>query len=286
MIKKVTVYILLLSIFSLVLVLKYYNDNPYNLFEYFGKKYTPSHEMNKYNVIFSGTVRNCEKYIGKTLDNIEICGNKFKSFAVIIYENDSTDNTRAILQEKKKSNYYYILEDNITEERRTVRLANGRNKILEKARSISNNTDYDYLIILDMDNVNESGTFIESIETCFEYNVNDWDVLTGNQSDWYYDIWALRKENDYNMDFAADPNGLPTRFYEKNGLLEVNSAFGGIAIYKLSSIPKSCKYIGEYKENNEFNIKPYNEKCEHVEFNECIKDNGGKLYLNTEFLTN
>jgi hypothetical protein len=241
--------------------------------------------MKKYNVIFCGTVRDCEKYIGNTLDNIETCGKKFNNFAVIIYENDSKDATRKILKEKKKSNYFYLFEDNVIETRRTMRLANGRNKILDKARDLNKTGDFDYLIVLDMDNVNETGDFVESIDTCFEYDTSEWDVLTGNQTVGYYDIWALRKDNDYNKDFVHDPNGVPSRIYEKGGLLEITSAFGGIAVYKLSAIPKKCKYIGEYKENNEFNIQPYHEKCEHVEFNECIKENNGKLFLNTEFIT-
>jgi len=246
----------------------------------------PISEMKKYNVIFCGTIRDCEKYIVNILNNIEICGKKFNDFCVVIYENDSKDNTRELLEINQKSNYYYLFEDNILEKRRTVRLANGRNKILEKCRELNKNNYYNYLIMLDMDDVNDNGKFVNSIESCFQYNVNDWDVLTGNQSDRYYDIWALRKKDDYDRDFRKDPNGLPTKFYEKNGLLEIDSAFGGIAIYKISSIPKECKYIGEYFENNEEDFEPYSEKCEHVDFNKCIKKNGGELFLNTDFLTN
>ena len=58
-------------------------------------------------------------------------------------------------------------------------------------------------------------------------------------------------------------------------MISVNSAFGGTGIYKLSSIPYNCKYKGSH---------PYGqEKCEHVDFNQGIKSNGGKLYINTSF---
>ena len=119
-----------------------------------------------YNVIFAGTVKNCEKYIKKNIHNIEECGKLFNSYAVIIYENDSTDNTRKILNENKKNNYYYIFEDNVTEPRRTMRLAHGRNKIIEKMKELNG---YDYLIMLDMDDTNESGKFIETIHTNFKH---------------------------------------------------------------------------------------------------------------------
>ena len=59
--------------------------------------------------------------------------------------------------------------------------------------------------------------------------------------------------------------------------LEVDSAFGGIAIYKVSIIG-DCKYIGSYDDGTEL--------CEHVPFHQCIKENGGKIYINTDFLTN
>ena len=54
--------------------------------------------------------------------------------------------------------------------------------------------------------------------------------------------------------------------YEKkySSFIEVDSAFGGLAIYKTSSIPKNAKYIGENKNNNPI--------CEHVRFHKFIKD--------------
>ena len=150
--------------------------------------------MISYNAIFAGTARNVEKYIQKNLDSIDKCGAKFKSYIVIIYENDSEDNTRNILIKNFKHNYYYIFEDNIKNPNRTVRIANGRNLILDKVRKINSmsNNMYDYLIMLDLDDVNESGTFVNSIEECFKVDVEKWDGLMGNQSDKYYDIWALR----------------------------------------------------------------------------------------------
>jgi len=245
----------------------------------------PIDEMKKYNVIFAGTIKNVEAYIQKTLDNINKCGEKFNSYLLIIYENDSTDKTREILLQNKKNIYEYIFEDNVTEPRRTMRLANGRNKILDRVREIqkNNNDYYNYLIMLDMDDVNQSGKFVDTIDTCFEYD--NWDILTGNQSDKYYDLWALRKKGDMECDcwkmhfgHGFDPY-YKSFIYLPNHLLEVDSAFGGIGIYKLSSIPDECNYVGRYN-NDEY------EHCEHVEFHRCIKKSGKGIYINTKFLTN
>lgn len=59
-------------------------------------------KMSKYNVIFGGVCRNVQQYVSKVLDNIEKCGKKFAKFQVVIYENDSNDDTVEILLAKKK----------------------------------------------------------------------------------------------------------------------------------------------------------------------------------------
>ena len=56
--------------------------------------------------------------------------------------------------------------------------------------------------------------------------------------------------------------------YKPGQLIEVESAFGGAVVYKLSSIPLECRYLGK-KENGA-------EICEQVPFNNCIKNQGVK----------
>lgn len=251
-------------------------------------------KMKKYSVIFGGTVRNSEKFMKINLENIDKCGLLFKSYATVIYENDSSDATRQVLNDNKKNNYYYIFEDNITEPSRTKRLANGRNKVLNEIRELNKDKSYDYMIMLDLDDINSYGKFVDTIYTCFLYD--DWDVLTGNQSGNYYDIYALRKKGEVEYDCMKevydDMNKTGISYtdaynkwavskmknYPEGELLEVDSAFGGIGIYKLSSIPETCKYKGNYDDGSDI--------CEHVLFNKCLKDNGKKIYINTSFITN
>jgi hypothetical protein len=235
--------------------------------------------MKQYNVIFAGCCRSVEPYIKNILEHIENCGKKFNNYSVIIYENDSSDKTRQILNENKRDNYHYIFEDNILEPKRTKRLERARNIILNKAKEINKDKKYQYLILLDMDEANHKGTFVNTIDNCFL--TDNWDVITANQNDRYYDLWALRnKDLDYdcwkeidNKKKICDDHNIK---YNSNQLIEVDSAFGGTAIYKLSSIPDVCNYNGEYANGNE--------KCEHVDFNKCIKNHGGKIYINTNFL--
>ena len=255
---------------------------------------SPTDKMKQYNVIFAGTCRNVEPHIGKILDCIDRCGQKFKSYQVVVYENDSTDRTRKIMTEHKKSNYHYLLEDGITEPRRTVRLQNARNQIMDKVRELNVNGEYEYLILLDLDDVNKQCQFVSSMDSNFIHATDSWDVMTANQrDDIYYDIWALRKKNVLEYDFwkqealANDESSKQeimdklkpvwNRQFITDTLTEVDSAFGGAAIYKLSAIPDECKYVGMHEDVDR-------EKCEHVEFNRCIQKNGGKLFINRDFV--
>ena len=279
-IKHILPHIILLF---LILMLVYYL---YNRIEGFQNQDT----MKQYSVVFGGTVRNIEKYIKKNLEHIDKCGKKFKDYAVVIYENDSSDNTKKILEENKKDNYYYIF-DTTNESSRTKRIAYGRNQVLNKVRELNS---YDFLIMLDLDDVNESGKFVKTIDSCFTNN--DWDVLTGNQTDKYYDIWAFRKTGLLDWDCwreysKATKNGMSDSeakhkyvygvitIFEPGQLIEVDSAFSGIAIYRLKSLPEQCNYKGYYDDDG-------SELCEHVPFHQCIKKNGGKIFINTNFLTN
>jgi len=236
--------------------------------------------MKTQNVLFLGCCKNVSEYIPTLLRHIDNCGNKFNSFKVLLYESNSTDNTRQVLLDNKKNNYMYLFDDykfnntdNINKYNiRSLYLERGRNILLNEAKKINtdNNNIYQYLIILDTDGVNINGTFVDSIETCFYYD--NWDVLFCNQKNDYYDLWALRKKKDCEYDiwkfFYTD---IPCLKYEPGYLLEVDSAFGGIAIYRFSDILKHCYYGYGYN------------TCEHVHFNKSIKKKGGKLYINTSF---
>jgi glycosyltransferase involved in cell wall biosynthesis len=245
--------------------------------------------MKQSNIIFAGTVRNNETFLKDVLNHVDRCGQKFNDYAVVIYENDSKDKTRQILKEHKKDNYHYIFEDNVSAHQRTVRISNGRNKILDKARELNKEGYYHYLVMMDFDDINHSGRFVDTIESCFTYQ--NWDVLTANQSKWYYDLWALRKKGDMEYDCwqkarenSHEPDAENKYVHSKfrnypiqEELLDVDSAFGGAAIYKISSIPEECRYEGSYSDGTE--------RCEHVPFHECLKRNGKQIFINTKFLT-
>ena len=232
--------------------------------------------MKHCNVLFLGCCRNVGTYLPTLLNHIHDCGSKFNSYRLLIYENDSNDNTRQILLDNVKENYIYIFEDKVKIYSRTKRLERGRNALLNKARKLNSQKDYQYFIVLDMDDVNSTGEFVNTIETCFLFH--DWDVLCANQKKRYYDLWALRKKNDCEIDIWLTGHGEMDIVYEEGYLLEVDSAFGGIAIYRFSDILNDCYYIG-----TQLTERGIMEKCEHVDFHRSIKMKGGKIYINTSF---
>jgi glycosyltransferase involved in cell wall biosynthesis len=245
--------------------------------------------MREKHVVFSCTARNVEPYLSTLLGHIERCGKRFASWRLVVYENDSTDRTRQILQEYKanRNNIECIFEDGVAETSRKKRLANGRNSILDRIRSMPGPVDY--VIVLDPDDVNMSGTFVDSIQHCFDPSLQPWDVMAGNQlNSYYYDIWALRYPPIIDYDIWA--SGKEFNIYSVHipadkPPFQVDSAFGGIAVYRWNAIER-CRYVGEYKADNPHGYPAGTDKCEHVELHECIRANGGSIWIHPAFATN
>ena len=245
-------------------------------------------------ILIVGTVRNCEKTLK---DSINYLDNAFKFVSKIEYliiESDSQDNTLECLNliKNSKQNFNFKsfgkLRTSIPE--RTKRIAFCRNEYLKYLRS-EKYSAVQYLVVADFDGVlnaiNES-----AVKSSFK-NL-DWDVCTANCSDYYYDIYALRhpywspndcliaaKENErigFNK-YQSISYSVYSRMIKLNkysSFIEVDSAFGGLAIYKKSSIPENAKYISEDKNNNPI--------CEHVPFHYSIKESGGKVFINPKMI--
>jgi len=246
------------------------------------------------NFLVVGTVRNCEKKIFKTIKCIENglhFANKVEYFFV---ESDSEDMTLSSLEKlsKYKKNFSYESYGRLKSQKplRTDRLALCRNRCLEYLNYEKNNWVH-YLIVVDADGV---CSFLNSKIVREIILKKNWAAMTANMRTKYYDIFALRHKTwcpqDFNLSIKEDlKNGLNFRqAYYKNvtskmvniksssDLIEVDSAFGGLAIYKKSSIPKNAKYIG-LDENNE-------EICEHVSFHNSIRKNKGKIFINPKLI--
>jgi glycosyltransferase involved in cell wall biosynthesis len=259
--------------------------------------------MNK-KVVIVGCTKNSGHYIEERLHKLVEIGKLFTTYNIVLYENDSTDNTVEILTQFKNNNtlFNFISEENVIERIKYKQLHN-RVQILEHCRnSLLNHVlkhflEYDLMIMIDLDNVLEKFN-PKTILNAFNYG-DDWSALTANCFGKYYDVWALRisdkiwKQHIHGKIWKTPlmhdcwsqiANNVHPRIcvdaYQQiipinMPLIQTTSSFGGLGIYKIKDI-QHCKY------------KCYNDmymfcQCEHVSFHTSIH---GKTFICPSLLVN
>jgi hypothetical protein len=119
-----------------------------------------------------------------------------------------------------------------------------------------------------------------------------WDAVFPITAPNFYDLYAFRHGRLAQQDFEQASNQTPSvmtyqdilefqvgkfrrlKFDKLHGWLEVDSAFGGMGIYKTASFAWSS-YFGSEGDN---------EACEHIGFHQKAVLQGVKLYMNPEFI--
>ena len=207
-------------------------------------------------VIICGVVKNVERQI---VSNIELAletGKNFEKFKLIIYENNSTDGTKEILNQYTTNKNIKIISENIngfdkkennkiwayTEVTgsdhpcRIEHICNARNNLLKEINK-SEYDEYTHVIMIDLDsNGWEISGILDSFNTPYE-----WDAIFAN-SPYYYDYYALRT-----ISFPFGPEIIGESFWNlpnykfENECNPVYSAFNGIGIYK-KGLFKKYKY--------------------------------------------
>lgn len=259
--------------------------------------------MNKYNIAVLSCIRDLEPHIEESIYHITEFKKLFKTVKFFAAENDSVDKTYELAKKyssKLEGEIIKFNNLNLKYKHRTHRLAFLRNFLLDKAR------DSDYVIVIDADSVMKDFD-LNSLKSCFDYDVNSWDAFGANCNDKYYDVWTLRddklnydcwdrvnhevqngrihafsiKEHVSKYQIKIDPN---------SKIIPVHSCFGGMMIYKTSSLI-NCKYNGVPKKcesplHNKLGIcNP--EVCCHVNLNlESIKNNKAKIFINPRLIVN
>ena len=256
--------------------------------------------MSKINetVLICGIVKNCDKRLNLNLIHAIKTGEIFKDYRIVIYENNSTDNTKQILNNFKSNSKFIIKSENIDLKNKTnfdlwaytkitgsdhpcriELISNARNKVIDIINTSEFN-NFSYVIWIDMDS---NGWDINGIVNSF-LNKEAWDVVYANTPQKYYDIYALRDER-----FCFGPEIIGELFWTQlpqfkinpnNNLIPVYSAFGGLGIYK-KEIFKDHRF---YFKVNEYVKKQYSlilknntidEKILTIIENEDTKSPGG-----------
>lgn len=262
-----------------------------------------------------GTVKNCENYLERVFKNIKKITKLFSNYYIIIYYDDSSDNTLSkLIKYKKYFNLHIHHNKKYFSEYRTHRLSHGRNyclKIINKYFS-----SYKYFIMMDFDNVCSDNINISVLKKQLDTDYA-WDAISFNKKK-YYDLWGLSLRPYI---FSYIHFNKPYEILHKMGiyisnklnslnaneLLPCFSAFNGFSIYK-TQVFKECSYDGNIRldlipinylhetiEQNNSNIvfNDYNwlntkkEDCEHRSFHfEAIKKYNARIFISPEILFN
>lgn len=262
-----------------------------------------------------GTVKNCGKYLKNVFKNIKEIKDLFINYHIIIYYDESCDDTLEQLYYYKKYLNIHIHHNKTYKNKyRTHRLAYGRNyciKIINKYFS-----NFKYFIMMDFDDVCSNKINIDVLKNSLHHN-SSWDALSFNK-DSYYDIWALSLRpyifsyihfnNPY--DVLKNMNIYVTnklKSLRDNEFLPCFSAFNGFSIYK-TTIFKDCVYDGNIRldlipfnylketinqNKSEIVFNDYNwlttkkEDCEHRSFHfQAINMHNARIFISPEILIN
>ena len=209
--------------------------------------------------------------------------------SVILIESDSNDQTLQVLNKVSTTldNFHYLSLGNLSQKipNRIERLNYCRNQYLLAIKNNKMMNKADYICIADFDGMNNKLT-TKKIKNVLNYKFN-WDGIFANQSKNYYDILALRHKywspnnawDEFEW-FSKNTNVKNTKqrsvynrmvkLKQNVGPIEVNSAFGGFAIYK-------AKTILRYNYSRTAQNEPGD--IDHVIINKKIIDGGGALFI-------
>ena len=223
-----------------------------------------SYNVKNEKAFICGVGKNIAFALPNMMKKMEQLGSAFADYRIVIYENNSTDNTVAILKEwAQRNSKVIIFSENLTAQEaynrtkahalsdnapnRMEMIAYGRNKTLEKALEPQFD-DFKFFIMSDMDFM--QGWTIDGVSSSFRTNL-EWDCITANgiQGDGtYYDRYTYRDEK-----FVLGAELIGEAFWHElhrtpfkitsQSFKKILAGFGGVAIYKKESI-RNFRYCG------------------------------------------
>jgi hypothetical protein len=255
-------------------------------------------KLSESTIIVCAIVRDCGKNLQRNILTIDKICSIAKAYHVIVFENDSVDNTKQVLLKwaESRKNIHISLNDfnsktipsqNAIVNRffskvRIEKMAKYRNYYLEYIET--NKIEADYVIVVDLDVFK---IYSDGILSSFGIE-QDWDCITANGYIYspsvmyrkrYYDAYALIECGMEDMPQTEvkvkDVQYQWTFLKQGQPLIRVASAFGGLAIYKKEAIT-GCRYgvIDNMDERIEC-------RTEHFYLYQQMKKNGyDKIYIN------
>lgn len=233
--------------------------------------------------VICGLARDVSRTLPVMIEHVEVLGERFADYRVLIYENDSRDATPEILSEWAEANpRVHLLSERlgapVNDNRRCLdraaRMAYYRN-ICQDALA-ENYAAYDTAVVADMDL--PLGFSVDGVAHTFSHDA--WDFVgsygviykrLGNEPNCslHYDAWAFRRQGSYDALDTATVNAMQWRRGEE--LAPVYSCFGGMGVYRMQAL-LSARYQGI--------------DCEHVPLHRQMRESGyGRQFLNPSQIT-
>lgn len=243
-------------------------------------------------ILIVGLARDCASHLEFDVRRLSAAFDTAREVHWLVIESDSRDATPRQLERLGAAERFHVrclgaLEPRIPS--RAARIAHCRNTYVEAIRTSPEFAHIDYIVVADLDGINTLVTR-QGVESCWARA--DWDMVAANQHAPYYDVWALRHRLWSPNDCWAQVRWFTARGMDRQAALfacvyarmipiarhepwiEVDSAFGGLAIYRREMFAPElgASYHGVTQEGDDI--------CEHVPFHRMLRDQGARLFIN------
>ena len=256
-------------------------------------------------VIICGVCKNVGNYLDNSIKAATKIGENFEDYKIVLYENNSTDNTKQVLSKYINNDKFKILMEDFSDEYikknskiwsykeitgsdhscRLEQITNARNKLVEEINKHDYN-DFDVIVMIDLDH--DDWNIKGVVDAINRVYMNKKLVFYGKTTS-YYDYFALRSLHNIHSILGPELIGedwwtnLKNKFlrFRNSDLIEVYSAFNSIGVYSkdiLRHTKYSCLYNDTVKsvylnilDNNQHIRDAYQSKIE----NDCTKFPGG-----------
>lgn len=264
--------------------------------------------------LICGIAKNITPTLHTTITSATALGELFEDYRILIYENDSIDQTPQLLQAWATTNDKVVIRSETISSspphslyERIEAIARARNRVLDMVVSSEYN-DYRYVIWADLDFIEPWD--IHTIAETILHPQEEWDAVFANGA---YDLFAFR-DPEFPLGFEVLGNyywhaihQIRSQFHlHPDKWRKVYSAFGGLGIYKKEAI-EGCRYSAVITSALEHSIlnwlhlpqsaqmiwlseapgihPPFT--CEHINFHAQMATQGhNKLFINPHLISN
>jgi hypothetical protein len=194
-------------------------------------------------ILICAIFRNREKYIVRWHEQITKFMNYYKdcTFSVSLYENDSTDNTKKMIEELDLSPFKYSWRksetlqteyfQSVIAKDRVKNLANARNTCIQQA--VDHIDEFDKILFVEPDFEYTLESAIKVLEADKLYNM-EIDIVSGVSimNDKFYDMWATRRNEKETWGKAIIRDGIEPFW----------STFSGFCLYNAKPFKEGVRF--------------------------------------------